>query len=239
MKKLIFIVSVLFFANLSYGQKTPSSEKMVEIAVEITEINENKSIELGIKWPGEISAGEVTIPSIIESGEWARITKYTAAIKALETAGAAEVLSKPKLVTKSSTTARFMVGGEFPVVAAEIGTSKIEWKEYGIIMDITPTVLDNGKIDIKLKTELSRLDYNAAVAGYPSISKRQASSHILIKDGETMVLAGLIETTKGNTKEGIPILSDIPILGALFSTQKNNKTKTNVLIFVTTKILEQ
>lgn len=225
--------------SLSYGQKTPASEKMVEIAVEITEINENKSIELGIKWPSEVSAGEVTIPSIIESGEWARITKYTAAIKALETAGAAEVLSKPKLVTKSSTTARFMVGGEFPVVAAEIGTSKIEWKEYGIIMDITPTVLDNGKIDIKLKTELSRLDYNAPVGGYPSIAKRQASSHIQIKDGETMVLAGLIETTKGNTKEGIPILSDIPILGALFSVQKNNKTKTNVLIFVTTKILEQ
>ncbi|MDR2426329.1 MAG: type II and III secretion system protein [Endomicrobium sp.] len=239
MKKLIPVISVLFFISFVYGQKLSTLEKMVEISIEITEINENKSVELGIKWPSEASAGETVIPSIIESGEWARVTKYAATLKALETAGAAEVLSKPKIVTKSSTTARFMVGGEFPIVATEIGTSKIEWKEYGIIMDITPIVLSDSRIDIKLKTELSRLDYNVPVSGYPSIAKREAASHLQLKDGETMVLAGLIETTKGTTKEGIPILSDIPILGALFSVQKNNKTKMNVLIFVTTKILEQ
>ena len=231
MKKLIFI-PFLFFASLVY------SEKMIEISVEITEINENKSIQLGIQWPSEISAVETNIPSILESGAWERLVPFTSTLKALETNGAAKVLSKPKLVTKSGSTAKFMVGGEFPVVATAIGTSEIEWKEYGIIMEITPTVMADNKIDMKLKTELSRLDYNAPVAGYPSIAKRQASSHLQVKDGETMVLAGLIETTKGKVKEGIPILCDIPILGALFSVQKNNDTKTNVLIFVTTKILE-
>ena len=234
MKKLIFI-PILFVVTLAYAQK---AERMVEISVEITEINENKSIQLGIQWPNEVSVSELTIPSIIESGEWARLTNYTATLKALETAGAAKILSKPKLVTKSGSTARFMVGGEFPVVAAAIGTAQIEWKEYGIMMDITPTIIHDDRIDMKIKTELSRLDYNAPVAGYPSVAKRQASSHLQIKDGETMVLAGLIETTQGNTKEGIPILSDIPILGVLFSVQKTNDNKTNVLIFVTTRIIE-
>jgi type II secretory pathway component GspD/PulD (secretin) len=106
------------------------------------------------------------------------------------------------------------------------------------MMEITPVVMQDNRIDMKVNTELSRLDFNAPVAGYPSVAKRQASSHLQIKDGETMVLAGLIETTKGNTKEGIPILSDIPILGALFSVQKHDDRKTNVLIFVTTKIIE-
>jgi pilus assembly protein CpaC len=157
----------------------------------------------------------------------------------LETDGVAKVLSKPKLVTKSGTTAKFMVGGEFPVVATAVGTAKIDWKEYGIIMKITPTVLKDNKIDIELDTELSRLDYNAPVAGYPAVAKRSASSHLQIGNGETMVLAGLIETTKGQTSEGIPILSDIPVLGALFSIKKDYETKSNVLIFVTTKLLEE
>lgn len=232
MKKLIFI-PILFFASLVY------SEQMIEISVEITEINENKSIELGVKWPDEISGIESSIPSILESGKWERITEFSATLKALETKGAAKVLSKPKIVTKSGSTARFMVGGEFPVVATAIGTSDIEWKEFGIIMNITPKVLENKKIDIELNTELSRLDYNAPVAGYPSVAKRQASSHLEINNGETMVLAGLIETTKGKTTEGVPILSDIPVLGALFSIKKDYETKTNVLIFVTPKILEE
>ncbi|AKL97662.1 type II and III secretion system protein [Endomicrobium proavitum] len=231
MKKFLAL-AILFFSTLGY------CEQMVEISVEITEINENKSLELGVKFPDAITAVETSIPSIIESGAWQRVTEFSATLKALEANGAAKVLSKPKLVTKSGTTAKFMVGGEFPVVATAIGTSQIEWKEYGIMMSITPVVKDN-KIDIKLETELSRLDYNAPVAGYPSVAKRKASSNLQIKDGETMVLAGLIETTKGNTVEGIPLLCDIPILGALFSYTKHYETKTNVLIFVTTKIIQQ
>ncbi|MDR1942114.1 MAG: type II and III secretion system protein [Endomicrobium sp.] len=233
MKKFFIIAVLLICCGSAF------SEQMVEISVEITEINENKSMQLGIQWPSEISASEVNVPSIIESGAWARITAFNATLKSLEANGAAKVLSKPKLVTKSGTTAKFMVGGEFPVVAAEIGTSKIEWKEFGIIMQITPTVLKDSKIDIKLNTELSRLDYNAPVAGYPSVAKRQASSHLQVKNGETMVLAGLIETTKGKTTEGIPILSDIPVIGVLFGVKRDYETKTNVLIFVTTKLIEE
>ncbi|MDR3257039.1 MAG: type II and III secretion system protein [Endomicrobium sp.] len=234
MKKLI-LIPILFWAILAH-----SSEQMIEIAVEITEVNENKSKELGIKWADEISALESNIPSIIESGVWERTTKFSAALKVLEANGAAKVLSKPKLVTKSGTSAKFMVGGEFPIVAAAVGTSRIDWKEYGIIMEITPTFVKDNKIDIVINTELSRLDYNAPLVDkYPVISKRQASSHLQVKDGETMILAGLIETTKGKTVKGIPFLRSIPILGVLFSTTKNTEIKTNVLIFITPKLIEK
>jgi len=236
MKKLIFLIVCLFLSSSLFAVQ------MVEIAVEITEINENKAMEFGIQWPVGATITEMDIPSIIKSGSWARVTDYTATLRALETKGAAKVLSKPKLVTKSGTTAKFMVGGEFPVVAvSELGSSKVEWKEYGIIMKIVPNVLKDDKIDLKIETELSRLDDSVAAVGaerYPVIAKRQVSSHLQIKDGETVVLAGLIETTKGKTKSGIPILCDIPVLGALFSMNKDYDTKTNVLIFVTPKLLE-
>jgi pilus assembly protein CpaC len=232
MKKLIFL-PFLFFASFVYAQQ------MIEISIEITEINETQSRQLGIEWPGSIEAGESNIPSLIESGDWTRFYPFTATLRALETNGAAKVLSKPKLIVKSGATAKFMVGGEFPVSEITMASSKVEWKEFGIIMKITPILLANEKIDISVDAELSRLDYNTPVGDYPQIAKRQAVSRLIVKDGETMVLAGLIETTQGKTISGVPILSKIPLLGALFRTTRTVETRTNVLIFVTPKLLAE
>lgn len=233
MNKLICISALLFLSVFAYPQQ------MVEISVEITEINENESRQFGIEWPAIIETAESNIPSLVETGIWGRVTPFSATIRALEANGSAKVLSKPKLIAKSGSTAKFMVGGEFPVAEITMSTTKVEWKEYGIIMKITPVILAGGKIDISVETELSRLDYNAPISGYPSIAKRYASSKLIIKDGETMVLAGLIETTQGKTVSGIPILSKIPLLGALFRTTKITETKTNVLVFVTPTLLAE
>jgi pilus assembly protein CpaC len=144
----------------------------------------------------------------------------------------------PKLVTKSGATAKFMVGGEIPIVATGVGTSSIKWKEYGIIINIKPTLSKDGKIDIVIETELSRIDHSVQVAGYPAIRKRKASSHLQIKAGDTMVLAGLIETTKTKTRKGVPFLCNIPVLRLLFGVTRYTEEKTNVLIFVTTKLIK-
>ncbi|MDR2395441.1 MAG: hypothetical protein LBD57_02360 [Endomicrobium sp.] len=231
MKKLIFLM--LLFAQALYG-----SEQMVEISVEISEINENKRKELGIEWPSSISVEENNIPAIIESGAFLRKTNFSAALKVLEDKGASKVLSKPKLITKSSTSASFMVGGEFPIVTNGLGTSSVKWKKYGIIMNITPTILNNNKIDITIDTELSRIDNSINVANYPVITTRQASSHVQIKNGQTIILAGLLETSKDKCIKGIPLLCDIPLLGALFRTTKYIDKQTNVLIFVTPNLIK-
>jgi len=231
MKKFLFIIPVLFFTI------TASAQEMIEISIEITEINENKTLELGLELPQEISVIEANIPSLIESGAWERVTNLSANIKTLQAKGAAKILSNPKLITQSGTTAKFIVGGEFPIVADSLSSSKIEWKEYGIIVQITPTLSSNDSIIIKLEAELSRLDYNMPVAGYPSVAKRKAASNLKIKNGSTMVLAGLIETTQGTTKKGVPFLSSIPILGLLFGYTSKTEMKTNILIFVTPKIV--
>ena len=232
MKKIFLTIAAFFFTALAHAQ-------LVEIAIEITEINENHSKQYGIEFPGTIETGEVLIPSLVETGNWERFTPFSAALKAMEANGSAKVLSKPKLITKSGSTARFMVGGEFPIAEITAAAATIEWKEYGIIMKITPTILSNGRIDLLVETELSRLDYNTLVAGYPSIAKRAALSHLIIKNGETMILAGLIETTQGKTVKGVPILSKIPLLGALFRTTSITESKTNLLVFVTPTLLEE
>ncbi|MDR0724125.1 MAG: type II and III secretion system protein [Endomicrobium sp.] len=233
-----FISKIIILSIFFFSQVLQASEQMVEISVEISEINEDKRKELGIEWPSAILVEESNIPAIIESGSFLRKTNFSATLKALETIGAAKVLSKPKLITKSSTSANFMVGGEFPIVTTGIGTSSVKWKKYGIMMNITPTILNDNKIDIAIETELSRIDNSINVAGYPVVATRQASSRLQIKNGQTIILAGLLETSKEKRKKGIPLLCDIPLLGVLFGTVNYVDRQTNVLIFVTPNLIK-
>lgn len=222
------------------------AEQLIEISIEITEINNNKAKEYGIKWVDEISTGEplfitdkgTIYPSLIEFQDWIR-KPLGATLKLLQESGSAEVLSNPKLITKSGSKARFLVGGEFPIAVSGVTGGKVEWKEYGIITEVLPKILQDNKIDLTIETELSRLDWTRDVQGFPIIAKRQAKSYVILKNQQTIVIAGLIENYKDKTTSGIPILQDIPILGTLFKNTKTIDNKTNVLIFVTPKIIEQ
>lgn len=233
-----------------------ASQKMVEIAVEVTEINNTKADQLGIKWTDTLETGEIAwekagrvvpaaaatsalpeVPSIISVGDWARYTPLTAALHALAKKGAANILSKPKIVTLCGTSAQFLVGGQFPVVATGVSGGSIEWKEYGIKTEVTPDI-EGDLIDLKLTNEVSRLDWSNQVNGYPAITTRKAVSHVRLKSGQTLALAGMIETTKDDQASGVPLLSSIPILGNLFKSKTVTETKTSILIFVTPKIVE-
>ena len=242
MKKFFILITLLFISTAIFA------EQLVEISIEITEINNNKAKEYGIKWVDEISTGDLFVtngegntvyPSLVEFNDWVRYTPLSAKLKLLQESGSAQVLSNPKLVTKSGTKARFLVGGEFPIAVSGVSGGNVEWKEYGIIMEILPKILEEDRIDLVIETELSRLDWANAVQGFPNIAKRQARSSVILKNQQTIVIAGLIENYKDKTSSGIPILSDIPLLGTLFKNTKVKDNKTNVLIFVTPKIIEQ
>jgi pilus assembly protein CpaC len=238
---------IIFFAI----PQLTRAEDMIEISVEVTEINHNKANELGIRWYDTIQAGEVSfteanripaslpeIPSIIKVGDWARYTALSAELKLLQAKGAAQILSQPKIVTKSGTSAKIIVGGEVPIVSSGVGGGTIQWKEFGIKMEILPTMTSDNYIDLVLHTEISRLDWTNQVNGNPALMKREANSNLRLKSGQTITLAGMIEAKKDQQSVGIPLLSDIPILGVLFSRKLTNETKSNILVFVTPKKLD-
>lgn len=249
---LLFLLFTIHY-SLSTIHRLHAEQDMVEVSVEVTEINNDKASELGIKWFDTIQTGEVSwkeqsglrtpellpeVPSIIKVGDWARYSALTADLKLLQKKGAAQILSKPKIVTKSGTTAKFLIGGEFPVVATGVSGGTVEWKEYGIKTDILPKILPGNQIDLILTSEVSRLDWANKVNGYPALLTRNATSNVKIKSGQTIALAGMIETKKEDTVVGVPLLMDIPVLGYLFSKKDRTETKTTVLIFVTPKIIE-
>jgi len=219
-------------------------ERLVQIATEIVEINLTKSQEYGISWTDLLHTQEKSIPGIFGINDFARLDKLTADLKLLMDKGAAELLANPKLVTRSGTTASFKVGGEIPyIVTGGYGTVNVEFKPYGVSLEIKPVIQTDENIDLTLKTEVSTpheitgvyLSGNAV----PAILSRVLNSQLSIKPGTTVTIAGLNQTRKETIKRGVPLLSEIPLLGALFSWNKVTNNKTSVVIFVTPTILEQ
>jgi pilus assembly protein CpaC len=232
---LVLTVLLLTASGASAGGS--SGVPMIQIAVEIAEVNNNMAKELGVTWIDEIKTAEGEVPSVFTSGDWKRLSAITADLKMLADRGAAKIMSKPKIATKSGTTAKFLAGGALPVIASGIGGGKIEWKEYGIRVEVKPEVTQDGGIDAFVSCEVSRPDWTNKVMEFPAISARQAEASVRMRNGETLAIAGLGETKKETKTKGVPFLMDVPLIGLLFSRKTWMETENTIMIFVTAKIL--
>ncbi len=172
-------------------------------------------------------------------------TQFAGLLRVLEAKGALKVLSEPNLVVANGDEGSFLVGGEFPVVIASAAGSgaaaSVDYKEFGISLEFKPTIVPNGDIYMKITQEVSELDFanGVAISGFqlPALKTRKAESGLQLADGQTFVLAGLIDSkiTKKVTK--IPILGDIPFIGALFRNSRYKKEETELMVMVTPKIV--
>ncbi len=166
-----------------------------------------------------------------------------AVINALSTKGLAKVLAQPNLLVKTGERGEFRAVSEIPyqVVTTSGGqtATSIEFKEVGIKLNFNPELLENGMIRLRIDpAEVSSITGTLAVNGYPIIDKRSAKTSVELKDGESLIIAGLLSEEAINTMSKVPILGDIPILGALFrSTQKDIKEK-ELVFFITPKLMK-
>ncbi|OGB13339.1 MAG: hypothetical protein A2W72_20585 [Burkholderiales bacterium RIFCSPLOWO2_12_67_14] len=156
----------------------------------------------------------------------------------LESNGLARVLAEPTLVALSGQSANFLAGGEIPVpVAQGLGSTSIEFKPFGIGLTVSPTVLSNERIVLKVAPEASDLDYTNAVTlsgmSVPAISTRRADTTIELGDGESFVIGGLVSRTTSSNVGKVPGLGDIPVLGAFFKRQNYLQNETELVIVVT------
>lgn len=163
-------------------------------------------------------------------------------VNALEEKGLARNLAEPNLVALSGDTASFLAGGEFPVpVPGNLGNIGIEYKKYGVGLAFTPTVLGDGLINMKIEPEVSQLDHSnpVQVAGIsiPPLIVRRASTTVELRDGQSFVIGGLLQS-KGSTQlQQLPWLGDVPVLGALFRSAQYQKNETDLIIIVTPRIV--
>jgi pilus assembly protein CpaC len=164
------------------------------------------------------------------------------AIQALESRGLARRLAEPNLTALSGSSANFLAGGEFPVpvpseTSGGAATTKIEFKEFGIKLDFTPTVLADRTINLKLTPEVSQLDFTNAVRSanitIPALITRRASTEIELRDGQSFAMAGLLQTDLREVSNQVPWLGSVPILGALFSSKSYQQRESELVIIVT------
>jgi len=164
-------------------------------------------------------------------------------IDALERQGLVRTLAEPNLVALSGETAAFLAGGEFPVpTGVQLnGQVSIEFKQFGVSLAFTPTVLEDGLINLLVGPEVSQLDPGAGIelSGFriPGLKVRRARTTVELRDGQSFALAGLIQSDFADTVRAIPLLGRIPIIGALFRSTAYNKSETELVMIVTPRLV--
>jgi pilus assembly protein CpaC len=165
-------------------------------------------------------------------------------INALEQKGVARSLAEPNLVALSGDTASFLAGGEYPIpVAGALGQVTVDYKKYGVGLAFTPTVLGRGLINLKIEPEVSSIDTTHSVAignsgvSVPALIVRRASTTVELRDGQSFVIGGLLQSNNNNQIDQLPWLGSIPVLGALFSSKAYQKNETDLAIIVTPRIV--
>jgi pilus assembly protein CpaC len=170
-----------------------------------------------------------------------------AMLRVLRQEGAFRELAEPNLVAMNGQQASFLAGGEFPVPVLQTSTTgnggiTIVWKEYGIRLNFKPTIIDEDHIRLELEPEVSTIDFNNGVRfnGFvvPALRTRRAKTGVELRDGQSFALAGLLDNSETKTLSRIPIVSDIPVIGALFKSKSFDKKETELMFFVTAHMVK-
>ena len=164
-------------------------------------------------------------------------TSLTMRLRILEGRGLAKTLAEPNLVAMSGQEASFLAGGEFPYTATGVGTAQTIFKEFGVGLKFTPTVLHSEKINLKLTAEVSSLG-TSTVGGDVPINTRRAATTIEMADGQSFAIAGLLQSDIQNTLNQVPGLGDIPVLGALFRSSAFQRQETELVMIVTPRLVK-
>jgi pilus assembly protein CpaC len=240
-------------------------ESLVQVDMQIVEISTSLEQNLGILWgysssssssSSSANSGSVNLnysenlPSgdkfkdLFKIGSFQRTTAIEATFNALIQEGKAKLVSKPRLVVISGKQASFLVGGEIPVENTTTNstgssqTTSTTYSQYGVNLQVTPTIRE-GKIDVVLNVDIRDIDSANSSNGSVAFITRSAQTDLLMDNKQTVVLAGLIKYATSETVTGIPYLSKIPLVGALFRNRQNTSPDTNkeMVIILTPMVL--
>jgi Flp pilus assembly secretin CpaC len=243
----------------------------VDVKVYVLEVDKTASSQLGLRLQtatiGGSSSSTVTLNGVqyglstanqlvaIENpanpstfGKWlnvgnlARATYLAPTIDLLLQTGHARLLSAPNLVTLPGRQATFLVGGEIPIpISNGLGTVTISYKQYGVQLNVTPTLLGNGGVETVIAPEVSDLDYANGISlnGFtvPGLRTSQLTTDVVTQSGESIVMGGLLRRLETRTLQKIPVLGDLPILGVMFRSTGYTKTDTDVVFVLTPTIV--
>jgi len=243
-------------------------DKMVFINVKFTELRGGLDENLGVAWdqiiagpigainydaesnnafraadPNNAPAFVATLPASIAGplGFLGLATQINSAINLLVASRNAIILAEPTLSTRSGGKAEFLAGGEVPVISSgSLGSTDVEYKEFGILLEIEPIVGQDNTIFAKITTESSAIDPDRPGGGNtpPGFITRRTSTDVRMQDGETLVMSGLVDRKLSESVTKLPFLGDLPFIGAFFRNTVVDEDDNDLVIFVTPTVVE-
>ena len=259
------VVQAAGFKTVNMLASPVKNAAQVQLQIRVAEVSRNRGRELGTSYT---SVGRGTSvfasgggPASLNSADNGSLTSTfssalnlflfnnalgTAAyIRALQTQGALRALAEPNLIAMDGQQASFLAGGEFPVPIVQGGGGNavsVVFKEYGVRLNFKPTIIDEDHIRLELEPEVSSIDFANGVrfSGFiiPALRTRRAKTGIELRDGQSFALAGLLDNSEQRSISKIPVIGDIPILGALFKSKSFQKNETELMFIVTANLVK-
>jgi len=168
-----------------------------------------------------------------QNGAYSLTTLY----RMIQNKNVTEILAQPRLVMKNGRSGGFLAGGEFPVLRSTSEQFEVEFKPFGVRLDFVPTLTWSDRIDLRVFPEVSEVDQTVAVGGVPGLKVRRTVNRVEMRDGESLVIAGLLNRTILKDLTKFPLLGDIPILGALFRSTRFRNQESELVFIITPRIV--
>ena len=218
-------------------------ETMVQMQVRLVEVRRDQLEKLGIRWDNEAAGPAVSAVGGGGNGglsvRASLLSELTSRIDLLQQQGLAYTLAEPVLSSRSGDPARFVSGGEIPIPVTDgLGATDVQYKEYGLILQIRPHAGRDGTIHAEIDLELSQIDPAVRVGDYPGFIKRHTSTAFNVLDGQTMAIAGLMMRERGRDRSALPGLGSIPVAGALFRSRRRMQRETELLVLISPRRYE-
>ncbi len=208
-------------------------EPMVRTQIRVTELRRSTMRRMGLRPPQALAFDLLpTLSPTAGSGG-----QLQAQIEFFEDQGEAKMLAAPTLLCRSGGKAQFFAGGEIPLRLVSERSAQVEWKRYGIGLEIHPTADAEGRLKIKLGTEISELDTSVSTDGLPGLTSHRMNTEFNLQRAGTLVLSGLFRRDHGDSEHGWPGLKNLPVLGSLFSSRDFTSRESELVIFVSPEVI--
>lgn len=203
--------------------------------LKIIEISRGETAQLGVRWPDALTAKGSFAAESGRTGALSVGADFDARLNLLMADGKARILSNPRLACESGKEARFLAGGEIPIVIITPETRTVEWKTYGIILKIQPSMAEGDNIRTQVNAEVSTVDHGSGTSDVPGFLTRRVSTHFSTPPGETVMLSGLVKSEMAKDVAKVPLLGQIPVIGELFKSRNFRENRTELAIFITAR----
>lgn len=243
-------------------RKLDQVQRQVMIEVLIAEISLTDELKFGLEWSlkskadqgfANITGSFIPTPATPATGAAIPAPGFSflgidptglirGFLQTLATQGKTNVLASPHILAADNKKAKIQIGSQVPIVtdvqSTTVTTQTVQYKDTGVILEITPTINDSGLVSLEINQEVSDYTFqNIGTNVFPVFTKRQASTFAVAQDGQTLVLGGLIQENKGRTRSGLPFLSKIPILGYLFGYTDKTFLRSEIVLLLTPRVV--